>query len=135
MLQYATHRILLFIPTILLATMLVFALFWIIPGDAAMMILTGDEGDGGRVGNDELEALRHELGLDRPIHIQYGTWVWDLLRGDLGTSLWYRDSVADELKARFPITLELAVVAMLMAIVAAVPLGIISAMKQDSALD
>ncbi|MEE8158750.1 MAG: ABC transporter permease, partial [Dehalococcoidia bacterium] len=135
MLQYATHRILLFIPTILLATMLVFALFWIIPGDAAMMILTGDEGDGGRVGNDELEALRHELGLDRPIHIQYGTWVWDLLRGDMGTSLWYRDSVADELKGRFPITLELAVVAMLMAIVAAVPLGIISAVKQDSALD
>ena len=135
MLQYTSRRVLLFIPTIFLATIMVFALFWIIPGDAAMMILTGDEGDGGRVGNDELEALRHELGLDRPIHIQYGTWVWDLLRGDLGTSLWYRDSVGDELIARFPITLELAVVAMFMAIVAAVPLGIISAVKQDSALD
>ena len=135
MLQYTTRRVLLFIPTIFLATIMVFALFWIIPGDAAMMILTGDEGDGGRVGNDELEALRHELGLDRPIHIQYGTWMWDLLRGDLGTSLWYRDSVGDELLARFPITLELAVVAMLMALVAAVPLGIISAVKQDSALD
>ena len=135
MLQYTTRRVLLFIPTIVLATIMVFALFWIIPGDAAMMILTGDEGDGGRVGNDELEALRHELGLDKPIHIQYGGWVWDLLRGDLGTSLWYRDSVGDELLGRFPITLELAIVAMLMATVAAVPLGIISAVKQDSALD
>ena len=135
MLRYTTRRVLLFIPTIILATIMVFALFWIVPGDAAMMILTGDEGDGGRVGDDELANLRHELGLDRPIHMQYVGWVSDLLRGDLGTSTWYRDSVLDELKGRFPITVELAVMAMLMAFVAAVPLGIISAVKQDTGID
>jgi ABC-type dipeptide/oligopeptide/nickel transport system permease component len=75
------------------------------------------------------------LGLDRPIYIQYGDWLWDIMRGDLGKSLWYRSSVADELKERFPVTLELAVLAMFMALAAAVPLGIISAVKQDTGVD
>jgi len=127
--------VLLFIPTILLATMMVLALFWIVPGDAAMMILTGDEGDGGRVSEEDLANLKHELGLDRPIYIQYGDWLWDIMRGDMGKSLWYRSPVIDDLKERFPITLQLAVMAMIMAIVAAVPLGIISAVKQDTGVD
>ncbi len=133
--NYAARRVLLFIPTILLATIMVFALFWIVPGDAAMMILTGDEGDGGRVSEEDLANLRHDLGLDRPIHIQYADWLWDIMKGDLGTSLWYRSPVIDELKERFPVTLELAVLAMVMAFVAAVPLGLISAVKQDTKID
>ena len=135
MLHYTVRRVLLFVPTILLTTILVFALFWIVPGDAAMMILTGDDADGGRVGIEELEILRHDLRLDRPIHIQYADWLWKTLRGDLGTSTWYRSPVIDELKERFPITLQLAVMAILMAFVAAVPLGIISAVKQDTKID
>ncbi len=135
MLQYATRRVLLFVPTILLTTILVFALFWIVPGDAAMMILTGDDGDGGRVTNEDYERLRQDLGLDRPIHMQYAEWLWKTLQGDLGVSTWYRSPVIDELKLRFPITLQLAVMAILMAFVAAVPLGIISAVKQDTKID
>jgi peptide/nickel transport system permease protein len=115
--------------------MLVFVLFWIVPGDAAMMILTGEEGEGGRVSTQELQNLRHQLGLDRPVYVQYADWLWDLLRGDLGTSIWYKVPVIDELKERFPVTLELAVMAILMAFVAAVPLGVLSAVKQDTGVD
>jgi peptide/nickel transport system permease protein len=114
---------------------MVFALFWVVPGDAAMMILTGEEGEGGRVNTEDIEQLRKELGLDRPIHVQYGEWVFNLLKGDLGTSIWYRIPVMDELKDRFLVSMELAVMAILMAFVAAVPLGVISAVKQDTKVD
>ena len=134
--QYFARRVLLFIPTILLATILVFGLFWIVPGDAAMMILTGDEGDsGGRVTDEDLAKLRAELGLDRHVVVQYGDWVWNLLQGDLGTSTWYRVPVLDEIKGRFFITMELAVLAIVMAFIVAVPLGVISAVKQDTGVD
>ena len=132
MAQYVMRRLFLFIPTLILATMMVFALFWIVPGDAAMMILTGEEGEGGRVDIEDLERLRSELGLDRPIYVQYGEWVFNLLKGDLGTSIWYRIPVMDELKDRFIVSMQLAVMAILMAFVAAVPLGVISAVKQDT---
>lgn len=134
--QYFARRVLLFIPTIFLATILVFGLFWIVPGDAAMMILTGDEGDsGGRVTDEDLAKLRAELGLDRHVVVQYGDWVWNLLQGDLGTSTWYRVPVLDEIKGRFFITMELAVLAIVMAFIVAVPLGVISAVKQDTGVD
>ena len=135
MIQYIVRRLLLFIPTLILATVMVFALFWVVPGDAAMMILTGEEGESGRVNTEDLEQLRKELGLDRPIHVQYGEWVFNLLKGDLGTSIWYRIPVMDELKDRFLVSMELAVMAILMAFVAAVPLGVISAVKQDTKVD
>ena len=135
MYSYITRRVLLFIPIILLAAMLVFALFWIVPGDAAMMILTGEEGDGGKVTQQDLDRLKHELGLDRPVYIQYGEWLWNILKGDFGDSVWYGTPVLDDLKDRFFITLELAMLAIILAFIAAVPLGILSAVKQDSFLD
>lgn len=135
MYAYITRRILLFVPTILLSTMLVFALFWIVPGDAAMMILTGEEGDGGKVTQDDLDRLQHELGLDRPVYVQYGDWLWHILQGDFGDSVWYGTPVLVDLKGRFFITLELALFAIILAFIAAVPLGILSAVKQDSFLD
>ena len=133
--NYALHRVFLFIPTLFLATILVFGLFWIVPGDAAMMLLTGDEDAAGKVTNEDIDRLREKMGLNRPIHVQYSAWVWDLMKGDLGDSLWYKTPVLDDLKDRFPITIQLATMALLMAFVAAVPLGIISAVKQDTAVD
>ena len=132
--QYFIKRMFLFIPTLLLATMIVFTLMWIVPGDAAMMILTG-EGEGGRVDLDDLDRLREEMGLDRPFYIQYGDWVWGLARGDLGDSIWYKIPVWEELRVRFPISLELAVIAIVMSFVVAVPLGVLSAIKQDTWID
>ena len=106
--QYALRRIGLFIPTLILTTLIVFVLFFLVPGDAAMVILTGEEG-AGAVTQEDIDRMRHELGLDRPIHIQYGSWIWGILRGDLGTSIWYQTPVIDELKDKFAVTLELAV--------------------------
>ena len=133
--NYAGKRTLLFIPTLFLATILVFGLFWIVPGDAAMMLLTGDEDAAGKVTNEDIDRLREKMGLNRPIHVQYSTWAWDLLKGDMGDSLWYKTPIIDDLKERFPVTIELALMALIMAFVVAVPLGIISAVKQDTKID
>jgi peptide/nickel transport system permease protein len=115
--------------------MLVFSLFWIVPGDAALVILIGDQGDEDSFQMADYEKLREELGLDRPIHIQYADWLWAVLRGDLGISLWYKIPVIDELKTRFPVSVELAVISIVMSFVLAVPLGVISAVKQDTGID
>jgi peptide/nickel transport system permease protein len=131
--EYALRRTFLFIPTLFLATIFVFALFWVVPGDAALTILSGDEG--AAVTKSDVAKLRHELGLDRPLYVQYGDWLWDVLRGDLGKSLWYKIPVIDELKDKFLVSMELAVMAILMAFVVAVPLGVISAVKQDTGVD
>jgi peptide/nickel transport system permease protein len=133
--EYALRRVLLFIPTLLMATVLVFTLFWIVPGDPALTILAGGEGDSGSVSSEQLQQLRQALGLNRPIYVQYASWLWDVLRGDLGTSLWYKTPVWDQLKDRFLVTMELAVMAMLLAFCAAVPLGVTSAVKQDTGFD
>jgi peptide/nickel transport system permease protein len=135
MAEYAIRRVLLFIPTLLLATSLVFALFWIVPGDPALVILTGGEGDSGTVSLEQLQQLRRELGLDRPLYVQYGSWLWSALHGDLGTSLWYKTPVWDQLQDRLLVTMELAVMAILLAFCLAVPLGVLSAVKQDTGFD
>ena len=128
---YALRRLGLFIPTLILTTLIVFVLFFLVPGDAALVILTGEEG-AGAVTDEDIARMRHELGLDRPIHVQYGSWVWGMMRGDLGTSIWYQTPVIDEIKDKFAVTLELSIFGIAMAFVMAVPLGIISAVKQDS---
>jgi len=133
--KYAIRRALLFIPTLLVATILVFTLFWIVPGDPALTILAGGEGDSGAVSPEQLQQLRQTLGLDRPIYVQYASWLTNALRGDLGMSLWYKTPVWNQLKDRFLVTMELAVMAIVLAICAAVPLGVISAVKQDTGLD
>jgi peptide/nickel transport system permease protein len=133
--EYAVRRVLLCIPTLLIATILVFALFWIVPGDPALTILAGGEGDSGTVSAEQLEQLRQALGLDRPIYVQYASWLWNVLRGDLGTSLWYKTPVWEQLKDRFLVTMELAIMAILLAFGVAVPLGITSAVKQDTGFD
>jgi peptide/nickel transport system permease protein len=133
--EYAIRRVLLFVPTLLVATVLVFTLFWIVPGDPALTILAGGEGDSGSVSQEQLQQLRQALGLDRPIYVQYASWLWNVLRGDLGTSLWYKTPVWDQLKDRFLVTMELAVMAILLAFCVAVPLGVTSAVKQDTGFD
>ena len=128
---YALRRLGLFIPTLILTTLIVFVLFFLVPGDAALVILTGEEG-AGAVTDEDIARMRHELGLDRPIHVQYGSWIWGILRGDLWTSIWYQTPVIDELKDKFVVTVELSIFGIAMAFLMAVPLGIISAVKQDT---
>ncbi len=130
MTHYLVKRLFLFVPTMLLTTVIVFVLFFLVPGDAALFILTGEEG-AGAVTDADLDKLRHELGLDRPIHVQYFSWMGGLLQGDMGTSIWYKTPVIDELKDKFAVTLQLSIMGIVLAFVIAVPLGMLSAVKQD----
>ncbi len=128
---YIIQRILLFIPTMFLVTVLVFAVMRLIPGDPALLLLMGESGEG-KFTQEQLAALQAKLGTDRSVWVQYGDWVWDMLRGDFGISMFYNTPISDDIGDKFPITLELTVLAILLATVVAVPLGVFSAMKQDT---
>ncbi len=132
--SYLLQRVLLYVPVMLLVTILVFLLMRVIPGDPALLILAGTSGDGS-FKQEDLLKLRTELGTDRPLHVQYGTWLWGLVHGDLGMSLFYRTPIKKELAPRIPATLELAFLAVLISVILAVPLGALSAVKQGSTLD
>ncbi len=131
--QYALKRIALIVPTVLLVTIIVFAVMRLIPGDPALVILS--DGDASFT-QEELDALRKELGTDRPIPVQYVEWIGGLAQGDLGDSIWRKGRpVWDLLGPRVPRTLQLALMAIIIAVGIAVPLGVLSAIKPDSALD
>jgi peptide/nickel transport system permease protein len=117
-----------------MATLVVFILLRLIPGDPAMVKLVGETGEA-KFTQEQLEAMRAKLGTDKPLYVQYGDWVWGMLRLDFGVSLFFEEPVAKDLAAKFPITLELTVLALLIATIIAVPLGLLSAIKQDTPTD
>ena len=117
-----------------MVTVLVFVLIRLIPGDPALLLLAGDSGEG-TFTQAKLDELRAQLGTDRPIYVQYGDWVWDMLHLDFGMSAFYDTPISEDLGDKFLITLELTILAVLMATVMAVPLGVISAIKQDTLAD
>jgi peptide/nickel transport system permease protein len=131
---YIAKRFLLFIPTLLMATLVAFLLLRVIPGDPAEVKLAGETGDSNFT-QAELQELRVKLGTDQPLYVQYGKWLWDMVHLDFGQSMFFEEPVANDLAEKFPITLELTVLAMLIATVIAVPLGLISAIKQDTSAD
>ena len=131
---YIAKRCLLFIPTLLMATLLAFLLLRVIPGDPALVKLAGETGDSSFT-QAELHDLQVRLGTDKPLYVQYGKWVWGMLKLDFGESMFFEEPVAKDLADKFPITLELTVLSMLIATVIAVPLGLISAIKQDTPTD
>ena len=131
--QYALKRIALIIPTVLLVSIIVFTVMRLLPGDPALVILS--EGDA-TFTQEELEDLRKQLGTDRPIVVQYGDWIYGIVQGDLGTSIWRSGQPVTKLVGdRIFRTLELAVLAIVIAVIFAVPLGIVSAIKPDSVID
>ena len=134
---YIVKRSLLILPTLLLATIFIFVLLRVVPGVPAVMLLAGGEAGGSeeQYTQEQLADLRAKLGTDKPIIVQYAIWVGNMARLDFGTSFFYDTPVVDDLKQKFPVTLELAILATLLAIVVAVPLGVISAIKQDSIAD
>ncbi len=133
--NYITKRFVLFIPTLMIVTVVVFSILRVIPGDPALLILGGESGED-EFSQEQLDALRHKLGTDRNIIVQYGSWVGNMLKGDFGVSYFYEgDQVIDDLKMRIPTTVQLAVMALLLATVMAVPLGVVSALKQDTYTD
>ena len=130
MLRYIANRLVLAVPTVLLVTILVFLLLQFIPGDPAEIFL-GEN----RSTPELLAKVRHDMGLDRPLYVQYGSYMWNALRGDLGRSLNNNRQVRDEIMARLPSTLQLTFAALLVAVVVGFSLGIISALKHNTWID
>jgi peptide/nickel transport system permease protein len=128
---YILKRLFLFIPTLVLVTMLVFVLMRLIPGDPAYLLLAGTDGQG-QFTQEQLANVRAKLGTDRPLYVQYGDWIWDMVHWDFGLSMYYDTPIVEDLSAKLPITLELTALALLLGLVVAVPLGVISAVNQDT---
>ena len=129
MLRYVARRLLHLIPVLLGISFLVFLLVHLVPGDPVRVMLQD-------VGSPEqVERMRIQLGLDRPVYVQYASFVVRAVRGDFGRSIHTRRPVAQEIAFRIPYTVRLAVAAMLIAIVMGVVLGSIAAMHHQSALD
>jgi len=128
--QYLLRRLALAIPTLFLVSVLVFALMRLMPGDVATRMVEG------HAYAPTLAALRHDLGLDRPVHAQYLEWIGGIVtRGDFGRSYWTRQPILDEFVRRFPVTLELAFLTIVVSVVLGVLVGIVSAVRQDSVSD
>ena len=132
MYRYIAQRVLLAIPTLAGAAALVFVLMRLIPGDVCVVRLGSS---GGNVDARVIAACHAELGLDRPVILQFLDFVWNFSRLDFGISMWSGKPVAEEIATRLPISLEIAVMATVFAILIAIPLGTISALKQNSWID
>ena len=132
--KYILRRVLLFVPTLLGVALVIFILLRILPGDVAVQILAGPNGEA-EYTQEDVDSLRERYGLNDPIHIQFVNWIWDFARGDLGQSYATNRPVWGELKRQFPITLQLAVLTAIVVSVIAIPIGIIAAVRQDGWLD
>jgi peptide/nickel transport system permease protein len=129
MLSYIIRRTLLLIPTLLGVSIIIFMMLHLTPGDPAELLL------GERSSDEALRQMREHLGLDKPLHVQYGMFLKRLMKGDLGETIWTRQKVWVEIKQRFPATLELSIVAMIISTLSGIILGIISATRQYSLFD
>src|SRR5262245_59597055 len=127
---YILRRLALAIPTLVLVSIIVFSMMRLMPGDVVTRMVEGN------AYAPTIDALRAELGLDRPAYVQYVEWIGGiLLHGDFGHSYWTRQPILDEFIHRFPVTLELAALTILVSVVIGVLVGIVSAVRQDTISD
>src|SRR6059036_1658104 len=127
--RYLAKRLLIAVPSLLIASLIVFTLPRLLPGDAVQLMLAE------MAYAKDVDELRAKLGLDRPLAVQYVEWLGRVSRGDFGESLWTRRPVLQELGQRLPVTLELAFFALAFALAIAVPVGVISAARADTLQD
>ncbi len=132
---YLIRRVILVIPTLLLVSILVFLTIRIVPGSVIDAMVAEGAGQASLGRSVDQEYIKHTLGLDEPVHVQYWKWLTKVVRGDLGNSLWTGRSITQEMVAKLPISLELGIMAMIIGIVIAVPIGIYSAVRQDTVGD
>jgi peptide/nickel transport system permease protein len=129
--KYVIRRLLLAIPVLVLSSLIVFGLMRVMPGDAIVALM----GESGNVGERELKKLRKDLGLDRPYHEQYLIWVWQMVSLNPGDSIFTNEPIPVALKKSIPVTLELATLAMILGLAIAIPVGVLSATRQDKPAD
>ncbi len=130
MLRFLATRVSLIVPTFIGVTLLTFALIRVIPGDP-IELLAGERG----IDPARHAELRADLGLDKPLLVQYGVYIANVARGDLGESILTREPVLEEFLARFPATFELSVCAILFALAIGLPAGVLAAVRRGSAMD
>ena len=128
---YIVRRLIALIPTLIFASLIVFVLMRLIPGDVIDMMLAQND----IATTQDRAAIEAALGLDQPMHVQYFRWIGGVLQGDLGRSLWLNTPVTERLAETLPITFELGFLALIVALTVALPIGIYSAMRQDTAGD
>ncbi|MBS7789608.1 ABC transporter permease [Roseococcus sp. SDR] len=126
---YIVRRVLATIPVMAVVALFVFSLLYLAPGDPAAVI-AGDQAT-----PDDVERIRASLGLDRPYLVRFGAWVWDILHGDLGTSIFTNLPVSHMIAQRIEPTLSLMVVTLILAVSIAVPMGVVAAWKQGTSID
>ena len=128
--RYVVGRLLLMIPTLIGVAILTFVIMRAVPGD-----IVGLKYSGSPVPQSVIDEERHQLGLDKPMWEQFTDWMGQIAHFDLGTSLWTGHSVVEEIQIRLPLSIELAIIATLLAVVIAIPLGVVAAVRQDSWVD
>jgi peptide/nickel transport system permease protein len=129
--KYILRRLLLLVPTLIGMSLLIFVMLRLLPGDVVDLMTGGDIA----ASADQKQALREALGLNDPLPVQYAKWAAALTQGDLGQSLRTREPIAAILMRALPVTLEIALLAMLMTLVTAIPLGVVSAVRPDASVD
>jgi peptide/nickel transport system permease protein len=129
MAQYVLRRVMLMVPTLLIVSMIVFSLIRLIPGDIAEIMVEN------RKYASDVDDLRRKLGLDQPVYVQYAKWLGGLVTGDWGTSLWTGRTIGEELRHRIPLTLQFGIMTMVVSLIVSIPIGVISAVRQDSSVD
>jgi peptide/nickel transport system permease protein len=130
--KYIVKRLLLMIPTLLGVAVLIFFLMRVVPGDIVELRFMGDSAFASK---DNLDKERARLGLDRPLWQQFLTWMTGIVRLDFGTSMWTGAPIIEEIKLRAALSFQLAVMATIVAVVLAIPLGVVAALKQDTWVD
>jgi peptide/nickel transport system permease protein len=129
---YLINRVLLMVPTLLGVAVLVFFMLRVVPGDIVEVKLRGD---GGNPTQETLDAERKRLGLDRPLHAQFAEWMTGLFTLDLGKSMWTERPVTEEIALRLELSFEVAIMATVIAILIAIPMGTLSALLKDTWID
>ena len=132
---YVLRRLALFVPTLIGASILIFVLMRLVPGDIAEILVYQTGSESSAVQTKQIQQIRRELGLERPIVTQYLDWIAGAVRGDFGQSYVQRRPVMDILRERFPRSMELAGLTLVLAVVWAIPLGVISAVRQNRPVD
>jgi peptide/nickel transport system permease protein len=132
---YVARRLLLFVPTLAGASLLIFMLMRLVPGDIAQILVYQTGSEQSSVQEKQIRQIRQELGLDRPVIVQYLAWLRDALTLDFGESYSQRRPVRDILIERFPRSMELAILTLALAMLWAIPLGVVSAVRQNTWVD
>ena len=130
--KFLVTRFLLMIPTLVGVAVVIFLLIRVIPGDVVELRMAGDSGT---VSQAALEKERVRFGLDKPVWHQFGVWIWGLLRLDLGTSMWTGAPITEEIKLRFALSFQVAIMATIVSVIIAIPLGVVAALRQDTWVD